>query len=198
METTINNVSFRAKLGKNILKRVNKEFCGDKTRVEKYLQLFDETFSSNIDKETVIDINKNRNFIFSNNNFQGFKFQHRSKMRETDTPAKTLVNECSKIFVDGEICLFKSIIGKYFNKGKYFSELELLAEKLFSPKSRENFLEKVNVAKRIKKELPDAKFSQDEFDYIQNVILQEEAKTPGTKMYDLIHSIDNITFDISV
>ena len=63
MDLTINNdISFRAKLGKNLLKQINKEFGHDKIRMNKYVQLFDDTFASNIDKETVIDINKKRNF----------------------------------------------------------------------------------------------------------------------------------------
>ena len=198
MELTVNDISFRAKIGKNLLKKINEEFGHDKVRTDKYVQLFDETFARNIDKETVVDINKNRKFIFSNDNFQGVKFQHRSKMRKTESAAKTLINECSRIFGGGENDLFKVITRKYLEKGADFSELKKLAEKITNPKSREFFLEKVKAAERLKKENPETKFSFDEFDYIQNVIIQEEAVTPGTKLYDLIHSLDKIKFDIIV
>lgn len=198
METTINNVSFRAKLGKNILKRVNKEFCGDKTRVEKYVQLFDDTFASNIDKETVVDINKNKNFVFSNNHFPNIKYQHRSKMRETGSVAKTLINECSRIFGGGENSLFKIIICKYLNKGIAPQKMREFADKFFTnTKSKESFLEKIKVAERIKEEYPDTKFSKDEFDYVQNIILQEEAETPGTKLYELIKKIESSSIEFS-
>ena len=198
MELTVNDISFRAKIGKNLLKKIYEEFGHDKVRTDKYVRLFDETFVRNIDKETVVDINKNRNFIFSNDNFQGVKFQHRSKMRKTESAAKTLINECSRIFGGGENDLFKVIIRKCLEKGANFSELRKLAEKITNPKSREFFLEKVKAAERLKKENPETKFSLDELDYIQNVIIQEEAVTPGTKLYDLIHSLDKIKFDIIV
>lgn len=198
MDLTVNDISFRAKLGKNILKRVNKEFCGDKTRVEKYIQLFEDTYASNIDKETVVDINKNRNFVFSNNSFPNIKYQHSSKMRKTASVAKTLINECSRVFGGGENSLFKVIIRKFLNNGKGTEELKYLAKNIYNQKSRKSFLEKIKIAERIKKEYPDTKFSGDEFDYIQNVIMQEEAETPGTELYNLVHSLNKIELDFSM
>lgn len=198
MDITINNLSFRAKLGKNILKKVNKEFYGDKTKVEKYLQLFDDTFISNIDKETVVDINKNKNFVFSNNSFPNVKYQHYSKVREVNNIAKVLINECSRIFVGGESSLFKIIICKYMNNGVEPQHLRQLADKvLTNAKSKESFLEIIKVAERIKKDYPDSKFSSDEFDYFHNVIMQEEAETPGTKLYELIKKLETSNFELS-
>lgn len=194
MEITINDISFRAKLGKNILKKVNKEFKGDKKRVDKYVQLFNDTFVSNIDKETVVDINKNRNLIFSNTNFPNVKYQLDSQIRETSSIAKTLINECSRTIGSGEIYLFKNIISKYLNKGYDFCELKHLAKNICNPKSKEYFLEKIKVAERIKQEFPETKFSETEFDYMQNIIMQEEAETPGTKIYELIHKLDSSDF----
>lgn len=195
MDLTINNLSFRAKLGKNIVKRINKEFCGDKVRVEKYIQLFDDTFALNIDKETVIDINKSKNFVFSNNNFPNVKYQHSSKMRETGSIAKALINECSKIFGGGESSLFKIILCKYMKEGIELQKVRKFADKVFTnTKSKESFLEKIKIAERIRKDYPNSKFSQDEFDYVQNIIMQEEAKTPGTKLYDLIHNFETLVF----
>lgn len=188
MDITINGTSFRAKLGKNILKNLNKEFKGDKTRVEKYVQLFDDTFSLNIDKETVVDITKKNYFIFSNTNFPDVKYQHDSKIRETKGIAKALINECSRTVGSGEDYLFKTIISKYLNRGMDFCELEQMVKKIFNPKSKESFMEKIKVAERIKKEFPKTKYSQDEFDYVQNIVMQEDAEILGTKMNELINS----------
>ena len=198
MDLTINNdISFHAKLGKNILKRVNKEFCGDKARIEKYIQLFHDTFESNIDKETVVDINKKRNFIFSNTNFPEVKYQHIFKMTETGSVARTLINECSRIFGSGEIDLFKLIIRKHLNNEKDTEKLKQLANKIRNPKSRAYFDEYVKIAERIKKEFPDSKFSREEFDYFQNIIMQEEANTPGTEMYKKVHNLIPQDFSFS-
>ncbi len=198
MDLTINNdISFRAKLGKNVLKRVNKEFCGNKTRVEKYIQLFEDTFESNVDKETVVDINRNRIFIFSNNSFPDIKYQHSSKIKISGNIAKTLINECSRIFGSGEIDLFKLIIRKHLNNEKDTEKLKQLANKIRNPKSRAYFDEYVKIAERIKKEFPDSKFSREEFDYFQNIIMQEEANTPGTEMYKKVHNLIPQDFSFS-
>ena len=197
MDITINDVSFRAKPGKNVLKKINKEFNGDITRLNKYVQLFDDTFSANLDRKTVVDINKNNNFVFSNSNFPYIKYQHYSKMRVKSSIAKALINECSKIFGEGEINLFKNITSKYLNKGTSLSELKQMANKISNHKSREYFLEIIKVAERIKKEFPNSKFSAEELDYIQNKIMQEEANTPGTEMYEKVHDIIPQNFSFS-
>ena len=197
MDITINDLSFRAKLGKNILKKIDKEFNYDKTKLDKYVQLFKDTFESNLDKETVVDINRNRNFVFSNNNFPDIKYQHSSKMKISESVAKTLINECSRIFGGGEIDLFKVVIRKHLNNGKDTEGLKQLANKIHNPKSREYFDEYIKVAERIKKEFPDSKISREEFDYIQNIIMQEEANTPGTEMYKKVHNLIPQVFSFS-
>ena len=198
MDITINDFSFRANLGKNIIKKIYKEFNYDKTRTDKFAQLFEDTFVSNLDKETVVDINKKRNFIFSNTNFPEVKYQHIFKMTETESVARTLINECSRIFGEGENSLFKVILGKYLSNGKTPEELKELAKNIITPKSKKSFLEKIKVAERIKKEYPDTKYSKDEFTYIENLMLQEEAETPGTELYNLVHSLDELELDFSV
>ena len=197
MDLKIDDTSFRATPGKNILKKINKEFGGDKTRVSKYVQLFQDTFVLTLDKETVVDVNKNNNFIFSNKNFPHIKYQHRSNMRAANSIAKTLINECSKIFGNGENSLFRIVISKSLNKGVGFRELEQAAQKISNPKSREYYIENVKIAKRLKKEYPKTKFSSEEFDYMQNKMLQEEAETPGTKLYELIKKIESSSIEFS-
>ena len=64
-------------------------------------------------------------------------------------------------------------------------------------KSKESFSEKVKIAERIKKDYPDSKFTQDEFDYVQNIIMQEEAETPGTELYKLIKNLESSDFTLS-
>ena len=151
MDITINDLSFRAKLGKNIIKKINKEFNYDKIRTDKFAQLFEDTFVSNLDKETVVDINKKRNFIFSNTNFPEVKYQHIFKITETGSVARTLINECSRLFGEGENSLFKVIIGKYLSNGKSPEELKELAKNIITPKSKKSFLEKFKVAERMSK-----------------------------------------------
>ena len=57
-----NNISFQAKIGNNALKTVKNECYSDK-RVAKFKQLFEDTFAKNIDENTVVDFDKNNNYI---------------------------------------------------------------------------------------------------------------------------------------
>ena len=84
------------------------------------------------------------------------------------------------------------------NNGVEPHHLRQLADKvLTNAKSKESFLEKIKVAERIKKDYPDSKISSDEFDYVQNVIMQEEAETPGTNLYELIKKLETSNFELS-
>lgn len=197
MDIANNNISFQAKLGNNILKKVNKEFCGDKLRVDKYVQLFEDTFASNIDKETVIDINKYDKLFFSHTAFPNVKYQNNSKVLVKNSFAKTLINECSRTFGGSERDLFKIIIIKYLNKGLGIQKLIQSADKISNPKSKESFFDSIKVAQRLEKEYPNSKITRKEFDYMQNIIMQEEVETPGTKLYELIHNLDSLKFTIS-
>ena len=197
MDISINELPFRAKLGKSIIKKLNKEFDYDKTRTDKYVRLFEDTFASNIDKETVIDINKNNNFVFSTNHFPNIKYQHSSKLKVDKSAAKTLINECSKIFSSGENDLFKIIISKYLNKDFRIQPLENIANNLINPSSKKHFLENLQIAERLKKENPKSALTREEFLYMQNKIMQEESETPGTKLYNLINNFDKSDFSFS-
>lgn len=198
MDITINDISFRAKLGKNILKKINKEFNYDKTRTDKFTQLFEDAFVSNIDKETVVDINKNKNFVFSNNNFPDVKYQHSSKMRKTNDIAKTLINECSRTFGAGEANLFELIIIKYINKGNCVQKIQQLANNAITNlKSKDCFLENLKAAERLKEEQPNSKLNKYSLNDMKIKIMQEDAETPGTKIYDFIHNLDKMKIEFS-
>lgn len=196
MDKKINNISFQAKLGKNILKKVSKEFEYDKNKVSKYSKLFENTFISNIDKNTIIDINKNDYFVFSNSKCPNIKYQYKySKLMVKNNIAETLLNECSKIFVNAENNLFKVIIGNYLRLGKNVPFLEDFANSAISnPKSKKNFMENLNIAKRIMKENPNSKLLRYEFDYMINKIMQEEAQNPQSELYKIINNFKGFDF----
>ena len=198
MDISTNELPFQAKLGKNIIKKINREFNYDKTRTDKYARLFEDTFASNIDIETVIDINKNNNFVFSSNHFPSIKYQYISKLRTNKNIAKILINECSKIFSSGENDLFKIIISKYLNKGYDIQKLKKIVNNLIiNTSSKKHFLENLQIAERLKNENPNSALTKDEFLYMQNKIMQEEAETPGTELYNLIHDFDKLDFSFS-
>ena len=196
MDVVNNNVSFQAKPGKRLLKKINKEFNNDTQKVNRYVQLFEDTFSPNLDKETIIDINKDNYLVFSNNNFPNTKYRFKSKLRSDKNIAQTLIKECPRDFSYAEGNLFKVIIKKCINSGIEIPAIRNKAESCFAnPKRRDVFLEKLKVAERIKKEDPQSTLEMGEFDYMQNVITQEEMdakgmNNSGIKLEDFILNLD--------
>ena len=59
------NINFQARLGKNVTQSLRKEFGYNDTQFLKYENLFQKTFETKIDKNTVIDINKEPQFVNS-------------------------------------------------------------------------------------------------------------------------------------
>ena len=196
MEICNNNIAFEARVGKNALKILKNDFGGDTDKVAKFEHLFDDTFSKNIDNGTVVDVNKSGNYVFSHSEFLKMKHKTTEKPVFKKSFANSLLQECPKTLARIENKMFRTIISKSINSGKSFEDLENIAQKVFkNEKSKNKFLENLSVAKRIKKEYPKSKLKDFEFDYMNMVILEEEAKTPGTDLYNLINNFGKLTFD---
>ncbi len=196
MEICNNNIAFEARVGKNALKIIKNDFGGDTDKVAKFEHLFDDTFSKNIDNGTVVDVNKSGNYVFSHSEFLKMKHKTTEKPVFKKSFANSLLQECPKTLARIENKMFRTIISKSINSGKSFEDLENIAQKVFkNEKSKNKFLENLSVAKRIKKEYPKSKLKDFEFDYMNMIILEEEAKTPGTELYNLVNNLDRLTFD---
>ena len=196
MEICNNNIAFEARVGKNALKILKNDFGGDTDKVAKFEHLFDDTFSKNIDSDTVVDVDKSGNYVFSHSEFPKIKHKTTEKPAFKKSFANSLLQECPKTLARIENKMFRTIISKSVNSGKSFEDLENIAQKVFkNEKSKNKFLENLSVAKRIKKEYPKSKLKDFEFDYMNMVILEEEAKTPGTDLYNLINNFGKLTFD---
>lgn len=190
------NISFQARVGNNAFKIIKKECDGNIKRVKKFEQLFADTFAKNFDENTVVDLDKNNNYVFSHTMFSKIKHKSPEKLTFKKSFVNSLLQECPKTLSNIEIKMFRTIIAKSIKSGKSFEELENYGQKIIkNEKSREYFLENLNVAKRIKKEYPKSKLYDFEFDYMMNVMLEEEANTFGTEMYNLVHNFGGLTFE---
>ena len=186
-----NNVSFQAKVGKNALKTVKDECHSDK-QVAKFKQLFEDTFVKNIDENTIVDLDKNNNYIFSHTAFPKIKYKSKQKPIFKKSFSNSLLQECPKTLTYLEIRMFRSIISKCVKSGRTFDELENFAQEILkNEKSREHFLENLNLATRIKNEYPKSQLKNFEFDYMMNKVLEEHANTFGTDLYNLIHNFNS-------
>lgn len=196
MDILGNNISFQARVGKNALKIVKNECNGDKKRTAKFERLFEDTFTKNLDENTVVDLDKNNNYVFSHSFFPKIKHKSTQNMTFKKSFANSLLQECPKTLGNIETKMFRTIIAKSIKTGKTFDELENFAQKILkNEKSREYFLENLNLAKRIKKEYPKSKLKDFEFDYMMNIVLEEQANTPGTEMYNLVHNFGGLSWE---
>ena len=190
-----NNISFCAVPGKNLLKSVEREFNGDKTKLNKFISLFDKTYAETVEKNTVIDIDKNQNYVLRNLNFPHTKYKPKAHLASGKSIAEAIITECPRVFGWGEQLLFQRIVKKAIKNGIPLEELEIIIKQKFpEAKSQQKFLDVIKSAKRIQAENPKSKFTDIEFEIMDNKIGQEEINTPGTPLYELAHNISKLTF----
>ena len=177
-----NNITFRAKPEYRLLKQVTKEFNYDKIKSDKYINLFEDAFKNVTDKNTVIDIDKHYNYIFSNIKFPGIKYCYKSDIHSSNSLPQKVLNECSKIISNGEIMLFRNIISKIHYKDK---TLENIVQKSENENLSTKFFKQLNLAEKILEKDPNSKLSSLEFD----VMDMEHAKD---NLKDIVNNIFNI------
>lgn len=195
MDILTNNISFQARVGKNALKVVKNEFDSDMSRVKKFEQLFEDTFAKNLDKGTIVDLDKNNNFVFSHSAFPKIEYKSNENLTFKKSFANSLLFECPKTLANIENKMFRTIISKGIKSGKTFEEIENNALKIFlNEKAKNRFSENIYLAKRIKQQFPKSELRDFEFDYMNNLVMEEEAETPGTELYNIVHNFGGLSF----
>lgn len=183
------NRIFKAKLGKNITQTLRKEFEYNPVKLQKYEQLFQDTFKKNIDENTILDINKENKLMFSHTLFPRIKFCQNYKLPKNEPLGKSIINQCSRTIGNGEYNLFQLIISTSINNGKSFNKLFKLSEKLENDSSKKSFQNLLNIATRIKKENPKSKLTFNDFSSMQMKIMEEEMHTEGSELSNLIKNL---------
>ncbi len=191
-----NNISFQAKLGNNVQKILKKEFKNDKNKLARFEKLFEDAFTKNLDNGTIIDLDKNNQYVFSHVGYN--KIKHKTNISPVFkiSYSYSLLQECPKTLARIENKMFRTIISKSINAGEIFENLQKKAEHLFTnQKSLKEFIENISVAKRLKQKFPKSKLKDFEFDYMTNIMLEEEANKPGTDLYNLIHNFGGLSWE---
>ena len=196
MDIRSDNISFQAKLGKNILKIIRNECNGDMKQVAKYEKLFEDAFVKNLDANTIVNFDRNNNYIFSHSGFSEIKYKTNQKPEFKKSFANSLLQECPKTLAYIENKMIRTIISKSIKSGMSFEQLEKLGQKVFSnAKTKNRFFENVYLAKRIKQDFPKSELRDFEFDYMNNLVMEEEAETPGTEIYNLVHNFGELSWE---
>ena len=190
-----NNITFKAKPGANVLNIAKKEYVYSPAKIEKFIKLYKDTFIKNIDENTVVDLTPDNKYVFSNELFPNIKYFSDIALEIKEDLLQSFVQECPKSLARIERDMFKYIISKSINKGMSFQDLAEIAEGIKNDSCKNDFLRNLNVAERIKKEDPNSQLTPIEFDAMSCKLMEEEANTPGTKLYETIHSIINLSFE---
>jgi len=69
---------------------------------------------------------------------------------------------------------------------------------LSNKNSKKSFLELIKVAKLIKKENPETKLTKDEFEIMSMKIVEEELKTLGTDLNNIMNNLSIISKDVGL
>ena len=183
-----NNISFKAKIGTNIYKLVSNELCYDSKRITKFEKLFSDTFEKTLDTNTIVDIDKNKNWVLSHLAFPDIKFCYKVLEKNGKSLSQNLIMECPKVFATSERNLFRTIISKSSKKGADFKEISQIANKILTCNSRKKFLNEIEIAKRIKSEHPASQLKIEDFEYMSNIIDNEALQNPNSDLSKLIAS----------
>lgn len=173
------NIQFKARAGKNLLKYVcQNDFGNDKTKTDRFAKLFEQAFADITEDSTIIDIDRNKNMIFSNSLFPKIKYTDTSAIvKSYKNLAKNILNSCTTVILRGEYALFKNIIIKKINLGKSVEEITKFVEQNFkNHKKLENFLEILHLAERAKNEFPNQKLNSYTLEYIGMKVAEENFK----------------------
>ena len=77
-----------------------------------------------------------------------------------------------------------------------FEQLENFGYKAFSnEKTKNRFSENIYLAKRIKQQFPKSELRDFEFDYMDILVMKEEAETPETELYNLVHNFGGLNWE---
>ena len=184
------NISFQAKVGKNLINQAKKEFNYNQVKVDKFEKMVENTFKNNVDENFVIDIDKNKNLVFSHLALPSVKYMFKRAYSTNGSIALSVINECSKNVAYGEFMLFKNIISKLHKDGKNIDEISKFSENLERENSKTSFSKLISIAKMIKEENPKSRLTNDEFELMSMKKAEEEMKMDGTELNNLIKNLD--------
>ena len=185
-----NNISFQARVGKNLINQARKEFKYNQVKVDKFEKMVEDTFKNNVDENFVIDIDKNKNLLFSHLAMPSVKYMLKRAYNPNNLITLSVINECSKNVAYGQFMLFKNIISKLDKAGKDMNEISKFSENLMSENSKTSFSNLITVAKMIKEENPKSKLTNDEFELMSMKKAEEEMKIEGTELNNLINNLE--------
>lgn len=181
-------LSFKARPGTKVLNKVSKEYQGNKAKIDKFKYLFEIAHDKYTNKNTIIDVDKKGNLIYSNDSFPNIKYCYKIDNINNLPLSERLINECSKIIATGESDFFHHTILQLLKSGVSISELKTKAKNEQLGKTFSNLL---YLAEKILQDEPKSKLTKLEFDIMQMKINDEKIKNINGNIVDIIKALKN-------
>lgn len=184
----IQPISFNAIPGHKMLKEVNKEFSGDKAKLDKFKKVFENVYEQQTCKNTVIDIDKRGNLIYYNNCFPNIKYCYKTSGSNNLALSEKMINECPKTIARGEHAYFHHVIAKLLKTG---SSIEELRQKANEENLGKPFINLLSTAERILKENPKSGLTELDFNIMDMKIAEEKMKNFKGDFFDMIKELSS-------
>ena len=187
-----------AKPGAEVMRRVRIDCNSDETRINKFLNNFHKTFDNNLDENTVVDVDKKEQYVFSHLKFPGIFYKSDrilDRGRGNDFQSAVIM-ACPAVLESVEHKMIRTIIAESVKSGISFDTINKTADSNIKNKElKKYFLDNINIARRIKAENPESNLTLEEFDVMEMIIFEELAETPGTPEYKMAHCNIFLTAD---
>ena len=195
MRIQADNQNFRANPGPRLLRYIERnEFAGNNDKTQKFAALFRKTFDNITDLNTTVDVDKHLNFVYSHKLSPHVKYCQKTFLKDIHSVAKFLLNACTKEIMRGEYLMFRNLMTQKAKAGTDLSLLREGSKVITNPRVKEEYLETVEILERLKTRNPETLFTKDEFDEKVIKKMEEDAKKPGTGIYEAINNLDKLTY----
>lgn len=194
--SNICNISFMAKPGPEIMRRVTAEYNGNETRVTKFRKLFEDTFIKNLDENTVVDINNQEQYIFSHLKFPNIVYTSDMQLDRGrgNNFSSSIIMACPTVLSSVEHKMIRTIIANYVKSGTSLEDINKMVEmSIKNEKVKNYFLDNLNIASRIIEMDPNSNLMLSEFDEMEMVIFNERAEISGTPEYESVYGAQTDT-----
>ena len=165
--------TFQARPGKQLTKLIRREFGGDEAKITKFESLFDRVYTD-LDTNTIIDIDKNERYVFSNSSFPDISYCYGRKLVPKPL-TEVVIAECPKTFAYGQLLLFRNIVKILSERKISLEEIEKMGfERITNQKASKTFMKTIKTAKWIKENMSKTKLNQVDFEVADNIIATEK------------------------
>ena len=185
-----NTITFHARPGDSIILHANKKFGKNQQMVKKYVNCYENLFSADLDKSTIVDLDTKRNYVFYSKIFPGIEYTSDIKLNTTNDLLQSFLMESPKTLSKIEFKFFRKIISTSIKLGKSIQDLSDAANGITNEKSKKSFLYNLNLAKYIIKENPKSELLNSDFEIMHSKLIKDLEDSSEVDFHKLFPFLD--------